>query len=273
MVNAIQPVSRWVPESLALPDQVWLVPGFVPQAGLTLITGRPKYSKKSWIALLLSLSMSSGKTTSGFEPTGQYKGLILSREGPIKPTAERFTMLERGHGISVADTMDHLWIKHGGSFLMDNSAHCEDLQRTVEAHKLDYVVIDTLSRSMSGEENSAQDMMRALRITERLRDVGCATILVHHTNKAAKGQPGPLDADNGMRGSSALAGSYDHIISVQQAKVEDEHRDFWVVGGKMQDYVAYEPEWAIDESTARLKLSEKMEVPSADEPSVLNRRY
>lgn len=69
-------------------------------------------------------------------------------------------------------------------------------------------VVDTLARSMSGgDENTAQDMGRAIAVTDRLRDeLGTATALVHHAGK---------DPGRGARGSNALLGAVDAAIYVE----------------------------------------------------------
>jgi KaiC/GvpD/RAD55 family RecA-like ATPase len=70
------------------------------------------------------------------------------------------------------------------------------------------LIVDTLARSMAGgDENSAQDMGRAIAVADRLRDqFNTATILVHHAGK---------DVAKGGRGSSALLGAADAYILVE----------------------------------------------------------
>lgn len=74
-------------------------------------------------------------------------------------------------------------------------------------HKCGLVVFDTLSRSIPGaDENSAQDMTRAVQAADKLRDqFGCATLYVHHTGK---------DPDLGSRGHSSLKAACDLEICV-----------------------------------------------------------
>lgn len=74
------------------------------------------------------------------------------------------------------------------------------------------IVIDTLARSMAGgDENSAQDMGRAIAVADQLRDqFDAATLLVHHSGK---------NVSKGSRGSSALLGAGDGYFRVEG----DEH--------------------------------------------------
>lgn len=77
------------------------------------------------------------------------------------------------------------------------------------------VVFDTLSRSMpGGDENNAEDMTRAVRSADHLRDqFNCATVFVHHSGK---------DSTQGARGHSSLFAAADLVLRVvdKQAAVE-----------------------------------------------------
>lgn len=246
----IHNLRTWVEETMAGPDPEWLISDMIPHAGLTVIAGRAKYGKKSWLAFLASIAMASGQEIGPFRPTRRSKGLILCREGAPKFTAKRFPALAKGHNFDLNSIGDNLLIMHGGQFYMDDPACVAELLEIVAAEKLEFVVIDTFARSFQGEENSSRDMMKALRVTETLRDMGCATILVHHLNKGSKYAPeGEPDADFGMRGSNALSGAYDSILSVQQLYVEDDgpsgfsQGSFLIYGGKNIEFQCGEIEW------------------------------
>lgn len=73
----------------------------------------------------------------------------------------------------------------------------------------DLVVIDTLSRSMKGNENSTEDMMGAVSAATRIMDeLGCAVLLIHHSGK---------NEAMGMRGSSALRAAVDTELELKRA--------------------------------------------------------
>jgi hypothetical protein len=69
------------------------------------------------------------------------------------------------------------------------------------------VIVDTLSQTYSGEENSANEMAAYLReIGLRFRQLWqCAVLLVHHTGHAATERP---------RGSSAIRANLDFLLGV-----------------------------------------------------------
>ena len=77
------------------------------------------------------------------------------------------------------------------------------------------VVLDTLARTMAGEENSTQDMGEYVKWVDTLRDMTSAAVcVVHHTGK---------DESRGARGSSALKAATDHEWEV--FKVRGSPRD------------------------------------------------
>jgi KaiC/GvpD/RAD55 family RecA-like ATPase len=75
------------------------------------------------------------------------------------------------------------------------------------------VVVDTLSQTYTGEENSANEMAAYLReIGQRFRALwGCAVILVHHSGHSATERP---------RGSSAIKQSIDFLLGVFREEKE-----------------------------------------------------
>jgi hypothetical protein len=84
----------------------------------------------------------------------------------------------------------------------------QERQLVGDAPPLDLLVIDTLhSATVGADENSAQDMGRALALAKlATKTLGCAVLLVHHSNRAGTGE----------RGSSALRGAMDAMIEIKQ---------------------------------------------------------
>jgi RecA-family ATPase len=74
------------------------------------------------------------------------------------------------------------------------------------------VVIDTLARNTAGmEENSAKEMGQAVSGCDYIREqLGSTVLVIHHSGKTTPDSPKPR-----LRGSSALNGAADIIISAQ----------------------------------------------------------
>ncbi len=245
--------SEWVDTALTIDEPVWLIEDFIPAQGLTLITGRPKMSKKSSVAMLCAMAMGSGRKVSTLNPSGVTRNLYLQFEGPPKATATQYKALERGAGFGLEHCIAS-YMSHGERFHLDDVRSVKELCQWVSHNDIKCVIIDTFARSFYGDENSSRDIMAAMRGIEKLRDLRCAVVLVHHLRKS---QAGPmkleefLDPDMGMRGSSALCGAYDQIISVKAVLNSETcaYDTYYIVGGKHKEYVGREAQWNITYST------------------------
>ena len=70
------------------------------------------------------------------------------------------------------------------------------------------VVFDTVARSMSGDENSSQDMGQVIRAMDAVREqFNCCVLAIHHSGK---------DSSRGARGSSSLLGAVDASMRVER---------------------------------------------------------
>ena len=262
----VVPLPVWVDTTLKSPEPDWILPGFVPAQGLVIIAGRPKIAKKSWLAYAMAMSAASGMETGPFKPSKRTNVLFLSREGAPGPIAERFLLLEPGLGIPL-HKCDNVYFAQNGAFFLDEPAHVKWLLTLIHSLNIGMVVIDTLARSSRGDENSARDMSAVMRGVEKIRDAGAATILVHHLSKTKiQGVGGYPDPDAGLRGSSALAGAYDSIVSLQQLEIDGESEMWAIVGGKYQDFIGYKLDWKIDGTSAQLICGEAEPLPQMDSP-------
>lgn len=272
------PVMNWIERVLNEPGESWLIPGFIPAKGLTLLTGRPKTAKKSWMAQLMGLAVSSGVQVGPFKPTQKGNVLYYHREGPAIATAHRFKALATSYSRPMTDYVGY-YIVPFGNFFIDDPLYIEESVQMVREKGIDLVIIDTFARSFLGDENSSRDVMKAVRCLDLLRDAGAAVVLVHHAKKGRTELRGSEpDPDAGIRGSGALAGAYDHIISLQDLVVNDEAGIWAIVGGKSQDYVAYKQKWSIRDDlnsqviSAQLTLEGPQDLPQVDETLRKGRR-
>lgn len=86
---------------------------------------------------------------------------------------------------------------------LDTSQGGAELVALAQYHAVDLVVVDTLSRVLSGEENSADTLRNFARCTGTpLKAAGVAVIRADHAGK---------DADRGARGTSAKADDVDVV--------------------------------------------------------------
>jgi hypothetical protein len=117
----------------------------------------------------------------------------------------------------------------------------EGYMKVVEAiralpHPPSVIVVDTLHRFLSGDENSAQDAKTMIDACAALmREFGCSIILVHHTGVSD-------EAQHRARGSSAWKGALEIEISVVPAKGDG---PIQIVQRKSKDAEEAKPVYAV----------------------------
>jgi len=197
----------------ALPDPTWLVEGMIvgPQS-LGFITGAPG-SGKSFIcigmALAIALKQSTWMDRNLHMPEAAAPVIYLSSEG-VSDIKNRIRAIEIALSLEADDAPFYL----GHSQINLNAeGDILKLQRTVQTvvdrHSVTptLIVVDTLARAMSGDENSQEDANITVRALDLLRQTfNCAVLCVHHSSKSGEA----------MRGSSVFSGAADFIFEVSK---------------------------------------------------------
>jgi hypothetical protein len=172
-----------------LPEIAWLIPGEIPDRGLTVVYG-PSGVGKSFFVLDYALRVAQTQDV-----------LYVAAEG------------ESGFKMRVAAWNKHFHMDVGNlHFYLNVAALLDETERKlftdqiVDFVKPKLIILDTVAHCMlPGDENSARDMGLFLRAAKTLQKVyDCAVLLVHHTNKEG----------NVERGSGALRGASDSMIKL-----------------------------------------------------------
>jgi len=179
----------------------WCVKHVLPAASVGMLFGGSG-TFKSFIALDAALHVAHGLP---------WMGRITNRAPVV------YLAAEGGSGLWMRV---HAWHKARGLKWGDVPLYVvpvaldlqQDAWRVVDAAQLagvvpGLVVVDTLSQTYAGEENSATEMASYLRqIGLRFRDLWqCAVMLVHHTGHQATERP---------RGTSAIRANVDYLLGV-----------------------------------------------------------
>ena len=183
-------------------DQVrWLVKHVLPAEAVGMMFGGSG-TFKSFIALDAALHVAHGLPWRG-RRTKQGPVLYIAAEGGAGLWA-RVDAWHRARNLRYSDIDFRVLpaaINLGA-----------DAWRVVDAAQLVsltpcLVVVDTLSQTYAGEENSAQEMATYLReLGTRFRDLWrCAVLLIHHSGHSATERP---------RGSSAIRANLDYMLGV-----------------------------------------------------------
>ena len=185
----------------------WAVKHVVPAASVGMLFGGSG-TFKSFIALDLALHVAHGLPWMG-RLTQQGPVLYIAAEGGAGLWA-RIDAWHRARNMRWQDAP--LYVVPQAVDLTVDSWRVVDAAQAVGVSPT-LVVVDTLSQTYSGEENSANEMAAYLReIGLRFRSLWqCAVMLVHHTGHAATERP---------RGSSAIRANIDFLLSVYRDERE-----------------------------------------------------
>ena len=164
---------------------------------------------KSFMAVCMACSVASG--TKFFDREVQQGAVLyLTGEGQ-EGILRRFAGWMQHSGINIAKgniqisnttiTLD----ADGASKLL---AATEDIDQSIKL-----VIVDTLARHMTGEENSNRDMGAFMAAVDKIREEhGCAVLIVHHTGHST-------DNSNRARGASAFYAALDFEFLLKNKKV------------------------------------------------------
>lgn len=191
-------------ESLPAPE--WLIEDVLPQDATVTLLGPPE-SFKSFVALDWCYHIRTGADWHG-RKTRVGTVVYLCGEG-ANALKKRLAALKLFNGFT--GSLGVQFITATSS--LNDPAKAAALLRAIERKKLEprLVIIDTLHKFMSGDENSAQDMGLFIRCADQLRHrFACTVVIVHHTGK---------DESRGARGSSSLRAAVDtEIVCERSAK-------------------------------------------------------
>ena len=187
------------------PEPTWAVPELLP-TGLAVLAGRPKLGK-SWLALQIALSVASGGRALGYD-VEQGRVLYLALEDPPRRLADR--MQKQGWEHADAQATNNADFMGLGDFqdqigdLLQGGA--EILRDQIRAKGYRLVVIDTLSRSIHGDQNDVGEMTAHLTpLQETAHACNCALLLIDHHKKRGIRDADVVDDVMGSTAKGAIA--------------------------------------------------------------------
>jgi hypothetical protein len=185
----------------------WLVKHVIPAESIGMLFGGSG-TFKSFVALDAALHVARGMPWMG-RKTRQGPVLYIAAEGGAG-IWQRINAWHRSRRLRTADTPLRVV-----PVAVDLSV---DAWRVVDAAQAlgivpSLIVVDTLSQTYGGEENSANEMAAYLReIGNRFRALwACAVLLLHHSGHAATERP---------RGSSAIRANVDFLLGLHRDEKE-----------------------------------------------------
>lgn len=209
----------------------WLFDGLLPAGACGILAAAPK-AFKTWLTFHMGLALVTGaRVLDRWQTRATGKTLFYSPESGWNARTQRLWGLCWGMGINPLDVVRELPFIDARLDL-SRDEHVVRLAATVAEHDPRLVVIDPLVSAHLGlDENAAGDVMAVL---NPLRDIvsgrpNTSVLVVHHHSKSA----GDRSRNLGLRGSSALGGWWDTLITLTRAgddpaaprRIDVEHRD------------------------------------------------
>lgn len=188
--------------ALEAEEPPWTVAGVL--SGIGLLWGKAGIGK-SFVACSLAASVATGRPWLGHRVT-EGPVVYVVGEGGLANVAHRLdAAIANLHCCDPEEPPPPIWIASPGVDLVKGPGELTSLI-LAEGVSPQLIIIDTLSRCFTGDENKQEDMGKFVRSLDLLRDMWDASILViHHANRAGE-----------IRGSSVLYGAVDVSLQLQQ---------------------------------------------------------
>lgn len=201
--------------TLSEPEPV--LKGLLSLGELLTFCGPPKVMK-SWSVMRIGLDLASGSPWLGFPAPRPFRVIYISAEGREVRLRSRVQTLI-GFSSANDDALDRFsYVTTMGRLKIDTDIGERALMRWVEG--FDVVILDPLYRFIAeGDENSHRDQRRVQDLFDRIKDMGKAVIVVHHTRKA-----GTTDAGIGEIRGAGLDGFTDSAIILRRKKEGTDER-------------------------------------------------
>lgn len=185
----------------------WLVERLFPEGGIGIIGGDGGVGK-SWLGLLLGVSVSSGSKFLGEFGVKQGKVLIIDEENALTLTYQRLQKLSKGLKLEAADLP--LSFLNNEAIRLDSDDSYNALKSILQKEKPSLIIVDSLVRVHGADENSAKEMERVFRRAKELTTLYNSTIIfLHHTRKLSQNYN---YASQMLRGSSDIRNFVDSYV-------------------------------------------------------------
>lgn len=182
----------------------WIIEPVLAEGRSTALYSKPK-AGKSLLVLELAVNVSRGFAALGVKPPRPYRVLYVDFENDPRGDV-RSRLEDMGYGQEEADAgaLDNLYyLSFPRLSALDTAQGGGELLAIVEQYECEVVIIDTVSRTVAGEENDNNTWLGFYRNTGvHLKARGVAYLRLDHSGK---------DAEKGMRGGSAKYGDVDMV--------------------------------------------------------------
>ena len=190
-----------------MPEVQWLAKDLIPLGAVTAITGDSN-AYKTFLSCSLAGSVVSGEPFLGHFPTTKGKVLVIDEENH-----RLFILRKRFEAMGVAETNDLKILSQQGVKL-DIEKYCTALKEVLDKERPALLVLDSLVRFHSKEENSSTEMSKVMNAIRGLVADDRAVVVIHH-HKKEQGFKRKNSSQN-VRGSSDIFASLDCHLAIDR---------------------------------------------------------
>ena len=184
----------------------WLAYPIVPKGRLISLYGPTKVGKSLFV-LELAASVATGRDFLG-QPTIKSRVLYVDRENHLdRDVLKRIKEM----GFSAEELVDNLfYLSFPTIDDFDTENGAKTILNWVDTHNIDFVIVDTISRCISGKENENDTWREVYKLTgQELKKRGTTFLRIDHSGK---------DLSKGARGGSAKEQDADITWSMSKPK-------------------------------------------------------
>ena len=212
---------------LEMETLIWLIASYIPEGAVGLLAA-PRGISKSFVALDWACCVATGYAWLGFR-TAQCTSMYIAAEGS-GGQGRRVRAWETKNKREVGKKV----IVMPGPIQLGNPAHVQHLIKQIRDHEVQFLVIDTLSRSTLGLDQNTEgaiviDALYKIRDAREDDGIMITIVVVHHTGK---------DVSRGSRGDSRYEADVDFVYTME---ADDEGRMTLLATKEPKDAAAPEP--------------------------------
>ncbi len=220
------------------PEQEWLCDSLIPSQGMVCLSGMPS-SYKSWFGFYIALCVLRGQPILDKWGTSRGGVLFIDKENVERQIQERMKMLGAG------DEMKDCYFTQG-NFTTENLNSLASVVSFVKDKKIKLVIIDSLIRIHTRNENEAVEMNKVFERLAEIQHVGATVLYLHHLRKSTHQDTNPMDR---LRGSVDISARLDSLLAV-----ENENNFIKVIHGKSR-YIQAVPSFLMQFSVDKKDLA------------------
>lgn len=195
------------------PDE-WLVDRLLPVEAVAFLAGEPK-TAKTWIAILLGLSVALGRSFLGRFACKQGAVVVVTEEDSVKQIRRRLWWLARGLDADPRGLPMRISALKG--FRIDDPDQFARLESEAKGAAL--IVLDALTRVHGADENDRTEMQAVtLALQQLAARTGATVLVIHHMRKASSLGRDSARAGQRMRGTGDLHALARAILAAEKRK-------------------------------------------------------